>query len=89
MSCAICEKRPPTRYCPAKGVKICAICCGREREVTIDCPADCPHLIAAHRYEAEHRKPPSAAVETILNSLALFEKQKIPSAPSPQRSVAS
>jgi hypothetical protein len=60
MSCAICEKRPPKRYCPAKGEKICAICCGREREVTIDCPSDCPHLIAAHRYEAEHRKPLSA-----------------------------
>ena len=57
MSCAICEKRPPKRYCPAKGEKICAICCGREREVTIDCPSDCPHLIAAPRYEAEHRKP--------------------------------
>ncbi len=60
MSCAICEKRPPKRYCPAKGERICAICCGREREVTIDCPSDCPHLIAAHRYEAEHRKPLSA-----------------------------
>jgi hypothetical protein len=57
MSCPICEKRPPKRFCPAKGEKICAICCGREREVTIDCPSDCSHLIAAHRYEAEHRKP--------------------------------
>ena len=56
MSCPICEKRPSKRFCPAKGEKICAICCGREREVTIDCPSDCPHLLAAHRYEAEHRK---------------------------------
>jgi len=60
MSCAICEKRPPKRFCPAKGEKICAICCGREREVTIDCPFDCPHLMAAHRWEAEHRKPLAA-----------------------------
>jgi hypothetical protein len=60
MSCSICEKRPPKRFCPAKGEKICAVCCGREREISIDCPADCPHLIAAHRYEAEHRKPVSA-----------------------------
>lgn len=59
MSCPICEKRPPKRFCPAKGEKICAVCCGREREVTIDCPSDCPHLLAAHRYEAEHREPPS------------------------------
>jgi len=57
MSCPICERRPPKRFCPAKGEKICAVCCGREREVTIDCPADCPHLVAAHRYEREHRKP--------------------------------
>ena len=60
MSCPICERRPSKRFCPAKGEKICAVCCGREREVSIDCPADCPHLIAAHRYEAEHRKPVSA-----------------------------
>jgi hypothetical protein len=55
MSCPICEKRPSKRFCPAKGEKICAICCGREREVTIDCPSNCSHLISAHRYEAEHR----------------------------------
>ncbi|HTR46475.1 MAG TPA: hypothetical protein VMM16_03700 [Verrucomicrobiae bacterium] len=60
MSCPICEKRPPKRFCPAKGEKICAVCCGREREVAIDCPAGCPHLITAHRYEAEHRKPLAA-----------------------------
>ncbi len=57
MSCPICEKRPPKRFCPAKGEKICAICCGEGREVTIDCPMDCSYLISAHRYEAEHRKP--------------------------------
>ena len=54
MSCPICEKRKAKRYCPAKGESICAVCCGTEREVTIDCPADCPHLIQARRYEAEH-----------------------------------
>lgn len=57
MSCPICEKRPPKRFCPAKGEKICAICCGAGREVTVDCPPDCGYLHAAHRYEAEHRKP--------------------------------
>jgi len=55
--CPICKKRKPERYCPAKGEKICAVCCGTEREVTIDCPPDCPYLAAAHRYEDEHRKP--------------------------------
>lgn len=57
MSCPICEKRKPGRYCPAKGEKICAVCCGTEREVTLDCPADCAYLLAAHRYEEEHPKP--------------------------------
>jgi hypothetical protein len=54
--CPICGKRKPTRFCPAKGEKICAVCCGTEREVTIDCPVDCPYLIAAHRYEDEHQR---------------------------------
>jgi hypothetical protein len=57
MSCPICEKRPPKRFCPAKGEKICALCCGQHREITIDCPHDCPHLLAARRWEAEHPKP--------------------------------
>ncbi|HXW17024.1 MAG TPA: hypothetical protein VEJ39_01895, partial [Candidatus Acidoferrales bacterium] len=25
--------------------------------MTIDCPPDCAHLLAAHRWEREHRKP--------------------------------
>lgn len=57
MSCPICEKRPAKRFCPAKGEKICAVCCGTDREVTIDCPSDCAYLAAARRYEEEHRKP--------------------------------
>jgi hypothetical protein len=56
-SCAICGKRRPERFCPAKGEKICAVCCGTEREVTLDCPPDCSYLVAAHRYEQAHRKP--------------------------------
>jgi hypothetical protein len=55
--CPICEKRRAERYCPAKGEKICAIDCGIEREVTIDCPSDCAYLLAAHRWEQAHPKP--------------------------------
>ena len=55
--CPICNKRRAERYCPAKGEKICAIDCGTEREVTIDCPSDCSYLIAAHRWEQSHPKP--------------------------------
>jgi hypothetical protein len=55
--CSICNKRRAERYCPAKGEKICAIDCGTEREVTIDCPSDCAYLVAAHRWEQSHLKP--------------------------------
>ena len=69
MSCPICEKRKAERFCPAKAEKICAVCCGREREVTIDCPSDCTYLISAHRYESEHPRdiPPDTPLleETI------------------------
>ena len=59
--CPICQKRRRERFCPALGEKICAICCGREREVTLDCPLDCSYLITAHRWEEEHRPPLSEA----------------------------
>ena len=60
-SCPLCHKRRPERFCPAVGEKICAICCGTERERTLDCPADCAYLIKAHRYEQEQRQPPAPA----------------------------
>jgi hypothetical protein len=69
VSCPICQKRKAQRFCPAKGEQICAVCCGREREVSIDCPVDCPHLIAAHRYEAEH--PRALPADTPLSDVHL------------------
>ena len=77
--CPICGKRRPERFCPAKGEKICAPCCGREREVTLDCPPHCTYLIAAHRYEQEHRKPlsesetPFPGVE--FSSRAIYDRE--------------
>src|SRR6266576_1998149 len=56
VSCPICEKRKPARFCPVKGEKICPVCCGTEREVTVDCPSDCSYLVAAHRYEDGHQR---------------------------------
>jgi hypothetical protein len=56
LNCPICEKRKAARYCLAKGEKICAVCCGTEREVTISCPPECAYLVAAHRYEDEHKR---------------------------------
>ena len=56
MSCAICEIRKEKRFCPAVHGRICPQCCGEQREVTLDCPHDCPYLIQAR----EHEKPRSA-----------------------------
>jgi len=56
LTCPICQKRKANRFCPAKGQSICAVCCATEREVTIDCASDCPHLIASRQYEDERRE---------------------------------
>ncbi len=56
MLCPICQKRKPGRFCPAKAEKICPVCCGTEREVSIDCPSDCAYLVSAHRYEDQHQR---------------------------------
>jgi hypothetical protein len=49
--CKICEKRRARRYCPGVSADICPQCCGTEREVTIDCPLDCPYLRDARLHE--------------------------------------
>jgi hypothetical protein len=51
MSCAICRTRRPRRSCPGVHGDICAICCGQEREVTVDCPSDCEYLQEARKHE--------------------------------------
>ena len=56
MTCAICNERKEKRFCPAVHGKICAQCCGEQREVTLDCPSDCPYLQQAR----EHEKPRAA-----------------------------
>lgn len=56
MSCPICQKRKAKRFCPAKAETICSVCCGTEREVTIDCPSDCPHLVASRERDYQRRE---------------------------------
>jgi hypothetical protein len=56
LTCPICRKRKAARFCPAKSQTICSTCCATEREVTIDCPSDCPHLVASRRYEEERHE---------------------------------
>jgi hypothetical protein len=51
MSCPLCTVRRPRRFCPGLGKDICALCCGAEREVTVDCPLDCEYLREARKHE--------------------------------------
>lgn len=71
MSCVICEIRKEKRFCPAVHGRICPQCCGEQREVTLDCPTDCPYLIQAR----EHEKPRSADQ---INPAALFLQVEVP-----------
>jgi hypothetical protein len=63
MNCAICETRRPRRSCPAVRGEICAVCCGESREVTLDCPFDCPYLQEARL----HQKQPDLDPEKFPN----------------------
>ncbi len=51
LSCAICHLRKEKRFCLALHDRICAQCCGEQREVTLDCPAECPYLQQARQHE--------------------------------------
>ena len=65
MTCPICQLRKEKRFCPAVHGKICPQCCGEQREVTLDCPSDCPYLQQAR----EHEKPRET---TALDRAAMF-----------------
>jgi hypothetical protein len=70
LACSICELRKEKRFCPAVHGRICPQCCGEQREVTLDCPSDCPYLQQAR----EHEKPRS--VDEV-DRVALFPQVKI------------
>src|SRR5712671_6159419 len=55
--CPLCSERPAKRFCPAKETRICPVCCGSKREVEIDCPSSCYHLMAGRAYEGDQRAP--------------------------------
>lgn len=71
LSCVICEIRKEKRFCPAVHGRICPQCCGEQREVTLDCPSDCPYLLQAR----EHEKPRSADQ---IDPAALFLQVEVP-----------
>ena len=65
MNCAICGIRKPKRHCPALHADICSVCCGTEREQTVDCPLVCEYLHQAHAHE---REPPADVLSGTPNS---------------------
>ena len=78
VSCAICEERKEKRFCPAVHGKICPQCCGEQREVTLDCPSDCPYLLQAREHAATHHANAQNERPGERDREALFREVEIP-----------
>jgi len=81
LSCAICEIRKEKRFCPAVHGRICPQCCGEQREVTLDCPSDCPYLMQAREHEkprlADQIDPPSLFLQIEVSDQFMYEKEHL------------
>ena len=81
MSCAICEIRKEKRFCPAVHGRICPQCCGEQREVTLDCPSDCPYLIQAREHEkprpADQLDPAALFLQIEVSDQFMYEKEHL------------
>lgn len=81
MSCVICEIRKEKRFCPAVHGRICPQCCGEQREVTLDCPSDCPYLLQAREHErprtAEQVDPSGLFLQVEVSDQFMYEKEHL------------
>ncbi len=81
MPCAICETRKEKRFCPAVHGRICPQCCGEQREVTLDCPSDCPYLIQARQHEkprsADQIDPKGLFLQIEVSDQFMYEKEHL------------
>ena len=81
MSCAICETRKEKRFCPAVHGRICPVCCGEQREVTLDCPSDCVYLQQARQHEKprpmEELDPTTLFPEVEVGQTFLYEREHL------------
>jgi len=81
LSCAICEIRKEKRFCPAVHGRICPQCCGEQREVTLDCPSDCPYLIQAREHEkprpADQIDPAALFLQIEVSEQCMYEKEHL------------
>jgi hypothetical protein len=57
LSCPVCSVRKEKRFCLALHDRICPQCCGEQREVTLDCPSECPYLQQARQHEKPRETP--------------------------------
>jgi hypothetical protein len=81
LSCAICEIRKEKRFCPAVHGRICPQCCGEQREVTLDCPSDCPYLQQAREHEkprpADQIDPAGLFLQIEVSDQFMYEKEHL------------
>jgi hypothetical protein len=81
LSCAICEVRKEKRFCPAVHGRICPQCCGEQREVTLDCPSDCPYLRQAREHErprsSDQVDPADLFLQVELSDQYMYEKEHL------------
>lgn len=81
MSCPICEIRKEKRFCPAVHGRICPQCCGEQREVTLDCPIDCPYLQQAREHEkprpADQIDPAGLFLQIDVSDQFMYEKEHL------------
>jgi hypothetical protein len=81
LSCAICEVRKEKRFCPAVHGRICPQCCGEQREVTLDCPSDCPYLQQAREHErprsSDQIDPAALFLQVQVSDQFMYEKEHL------------
>jgi hypothetical protein len=73
LACSICETRKDKRFCLAVHGRICPECCGKEREVSLDCPGDCLYLQQARRYESSREVDLQARMSEALPEVEVSE----------------
>jgi len=61
--------------------RICPQCCGEQREVTLDCPSDCPYLLQAREHEkprpADEVNPADLFLQVELTDQFIYESEHL------------
>lgn len=72
MKCTLCNRRKPSRRCPAKEAPICSRCCGSKRKKEIECPPECGYLSSGR----EDREASTARKDVRIDRDALEDYRK-------------